>query len=78
VFTVFGVGLPVFGSRVFTDYLFTELESVFGGMWAVEPDPGKMAALIMDHINRKRNKLGIEQGKERILYDMEMRRELAV
>jgi carbon-monoxide dehydrogenase catalytic subunit len=78
VFTVFGVGLPVFGSRVFTDYLFRELESVFGGMWAVEPDPGKMAGLIIDHISRKRKKLGIEKGKERVLYDMEMRRELAV
>jgi carbon-monoxide dehydrogenase catalytic subunit len=78
VFTVFGVGLPVFGSRVFTDYLFKELESVFGGMWAVEPDPGKMAGLIIDHINQKRRKLGIEKGKERVLYDMEMRRELAV
>jgi carbon-monoxide dehydrogenase catalytic subunit len=78
VFTVFGVGLPVFGSRVFTDYLFKELESVFGGMWAVEPDPGKMAGLIIDHINTKRKKLGIEKGKERVLYDMEMRRELAV
>jgi anaerobic carbon-monoxide dehydrogenase catalytic subunit len=78
VFTVFGVGLPVFGSRAFTDYLFTELESVFGAMWAVEPDPGKMAALIIDHIHRKRKKLGIDQGKERVLYDMEMRRELAI
>jgi carbon-monoxide dehydrogenase catalytic subunit len=78
VYTVFGVGLPVFGSRVFADYLFRELESVFGGMWAVEPDPGKMAGLIIDHINRKRKKLGIEKGRERVLYDMEMRRELAV
>jgi anaerobic carbon-monoxide dehydrogenase catalytic subunit len=78
VFTVFGVGLPVSGSRVFSDYLFKELESVLGGMWAVEPDPGKMAALMIDHINQKRRKLGIEQGKERVLYDMEMRRELAM
>jgi hypothetical protein len=37
-----------------------------------------MAGLIIDHINQKRKKLGIEKGKERILYDMEMRRELAV
>jgi anaerobic carbon-monoxide dehydrogenase catalytic subunit len=78
VFTVFGVGLPVFGSRPFSDFLFRELESVFGGMWAVEPDPAKMAGLIIDHINNKRRKLGIEKGKERVLYDMEMRRELAV
>jgi hypothetical protein len=37
-----------------------------------------MAALIIDHINNKRKKLGIDKGKERVLYDMEMRRELAV
>jgi carbon-monoxide dehydrogenase catalytic subunit len=78
VFTVFGIGLPIFGSRVFTDYVFRELESILGGMWAVEPDPGKMAGLIIDHINHKRKKLGIDKGKERVLYDMEMRRELAV
>jgi anaerobic carbon-monoxide dehydrogenase catalytic subunit len=78
VYTVFGVGLPVNGSKVFSDFLFKELESIFGGMWAVETDPGKMAGLIIDHINNKRKKLGIEKGKERILYDMEMRRELAI
>jgi anaerobic carbon-monoxide dehydrogenase catalytic subunit len=78
VFTVFGVGLPVFGSPVFADYLFKELESVFGGMWAVETDPGKMASRIIDHIAHKRKKLGIDKGKERVLYDMEMRRELAL
>ena len=66
------------GSKVFSNYIFNELESVLGGMWAVEPDSGKMAALIIDHINKKRKKLGIEKGKERILYDMEMRRELEV
>ncbi len=76
VFTVFGVGLPINGSKVFTDLLFREFEDIYGGMWAVEPDPGKMAAMIIDHINNKREKLGISKAKERVLYDMEMRREL--
>jgi carbon-monoxide dehydrogenase catalytic subunit len=78
VFTVFGVGLPVMGSKVLSDYLFKELESVLGGMWAVEPDSSKLAGLMIDHINKKRKKLGIEKGKERVLYDMEMRRELEI
>lgn len=78
VYTVFGVGLPVFGSPEFCDYIFNELEPVLGGKWAVETDPAKMAAMIIDHINQKRKKLGIEKGKERILYDMEMRRELEI
>jgi len=37
-----------------------------------------MAARIIDHINKKRENLGISKGKERVLYDMEMRRELKV
>jgi len=76
VFTVFGVGLPVQGSEKVSHYLFEELESVFGGMWAVEPDIGKMAGLIIDHIDKKREKLGISKGKKRVLYDMQMRRDL--
>ncbi len=76
VFTVFGVGFPVLGSTIFSNHIFKEFEGIFGGMWAVEPDTGKMAGMIIDHINTKREKLGISKGKERILYDMEMRRHL--
>ncbi len=78
VFTVFGVGLPVEGSKIFTRHIYEEFETVFGGMWASEPDPGKMAALMIDHINTKREKLGIAKGRERVLFDMEMRRDLEV
>ena len=77
VFTVFGVGLPVFGSKRFTQILFEESEKNFGGRWAVEPDPAKMAALMIDHIQMKREKLGISKAKERVLFDMDMRREMA-
>ncbi|GAI77515.1 unnamed protein product [marine sediment metagenome] len=78
VFTVFGVGLPISGSDLFCNHVFREFEQIFGGMWGVEPDPGKMAGLMIDHINKKRQNLGISKAKERILYDMEMRRELDV
>ena len=78
VFTVFGVGLPVTGSEAFTKHIFKEFEDIFGGMWATEPDPAKMAAMIIDHINKKRVKLGISKKKKRVLYDMEMRRDLDV
>ncbi|MGB2844921.1 MAG: anaerobic carbon-monoxide dehydrogenase catalytic subunit [Candidatus Aminicenantaceae bacterium] len=77
-FTVFGVGLPVSGSEKFSRHIFKEFEKIFGGMWAAEPDTKKMASLIIDHINKKREKLGISKGKERVLYDMEMRRDLKV
>jgi carbon-monoxide dehydrogenase catalytic subunit len=78
VFTVFGIGLPVTGSEVFTEHIFKEFEKTFGGMWGAEPDPSKMAAMMIDHINKKRKNLGIDTEKERVLYDMEMRRELKV
>ncbi len=78
VFTVFGVGLPISGSGPFCDHVFREYENIFGGMWGVEPDPGKMAGLMIDHINKKRQKLGISKAKKRVLYDMEMRRELDI
>ncbi len=78
VFTVFGVGLPVIGSEIFSEHLFNEIEKILGGKWAVQPDPAKMAALMIDHINGKRKKLGIDKDKKRILYDMQMRRDLEV
>jgi carbon-monoxide dehydrogenase catalytic subunit len=76
VYTVFGVGLPIFGSPKLSELLLNEMEDLYGGRWAVEPDPDKMADLIIDHINKKREKLGIGVAKERVLYDMDMRREL--
>jgi len=78
VFTVFGVGLPVTGSDKFCRLIFGDFESLFGGKWAVEPDPKKMAELMIDHIDKKREALGISKGKERVLYDMEMRRDLEI
>jgi carbon-monoxide dehydrogenase catalytic subunit len=76
VYTVFGVGMPVGGSEMLCDYIFREFEDIFGGMWGLEADPGKIAALMIDHINEKRRKLGIDKAKERVLFDMEMRRDL--
>jgi carbon-monoxide dehydrogenase catalytic subunit len=78
VFTVFGIGLPITGSELFCRHIFNEYEGLFGGHWGVQPDESKMAGMIIDHINRKREKLGISKGKERVLFDMEMRRQLEV
>jgi len=76
VFTVFGVTWPTVGSEQLTDYLFKEFEGITGGMWAFEPDPIKAAQLMINHIDKKRKALGIDKARERILYDMAMRREL--
>jgi len=78
VFTVFGIGLPVSGSELFCRHIFDEYKDIFGGHWAAEPDETKIAGMMIDHINQKREKLGISKGKERVLFDMEMRRRLEV
>jgi carbon-monoxide dehydrogenase catalytic subunit len=78
VFTVFGVTLPVVEGTKFADYMFNGIEADLGGKWALEPDPYKMAKLMIDHINKKREALGIMEKKERVLFDMEARRELKV
>ena len=76
VFTVFGVTWPTLGSKEVTDFLFKEMEDMYGGMWGFEEDPIKAAHMMIDHIDKKRKALGIDKARERVLYDMEMRREL--
>ncbi len=76
VYTVFGVTWPTTGSKEVTDYLFKEMEEMYGGMWDFEPDPIRAAHLMIAHIDKKRKALGIDKARERVLYDMEMRRGL--
>jgi len=76
VFTVFGVTWPTSGSKEVTDFLFKDFEDMYGGMWAFEPDPWKAAHLMIAHIDKKRKALGIDKARERVLYDMAMRREI--
>ena len=76
VFTVFGVTWPTLGSEEVTKLLFEDFETTYGGMWAFEPDPIEAAHLMIEHIDNKRKALGIDKARERVLYDMAMRREL--
>jgi carbon-monoxide dehydrogenase catalytic subunit len=76
VYTIFGVTWPTLGSRELTDYLFKDFEKIYGGKWDFETDPIKMAHLMIDHIDKKRKALGIDKSRERVLFDMAMRREL--
>jgi carbon-monoxide dehydrogenase catalytic subunit len=69
---------PVMEESGVAKYLFEEIEEELGGKWAVEDDPVKAADLIAAHIEAKRDALGINQEKERKLYDMEDRRKLEV
>lgn len=67
---------PVSGSENVSNYLFNEIESEFGGKWAVESDPVKAAEMMLAQIESKRDALGINEKTERKLFDMEARREL--
>jgi len=76
VFTVFGVTWPTLGSQALTKTLFEEYEQTFRGKWAFEPDPVKAAKMMIEHIDKKRKALGIDKARERVLFDMQKRREL--
>ncbi|MFH1185495.1 MAG: anaerobic carbon-monoxide dehydrogenase catalytic subunit [Chloroflexota bacterium] len=76
VFTVFGATWPTTGSPEVTEYLFGGLEKMYGAMWAFESDPIKAAQRMIAHIDKKRQALGISKARERVLFDMAMRREL--
>ncbi|MBW1807388.1 MAG: anaerobic carbon-monoxide dehydrogenase catalytic subunit [Deltaproteobacteria bacterium] len=76
VYTIVGSTFPTFGAPEFTDLLFKEYEKITGGKWDFEKDPMVMARKMIDQIDIKRNALGLDKGKERVLFDMAMRREL--
>ncbi len=76
VYTVFGVTFPIVEQTKFHDLLFTGLEKQGLGTWGFSPDPKKMARLMIDHIDKKRKDLGIDKSRERVLVDMNDRREM--
>ncbi|HWT80981.1 MAG TPA: carbon monoxide dehydrogenase, partial [Candidatus Methylomirabilis sp.] len=76
VYTVFGTTFPISGSEEMGKLMYEELEETLGGKWAFEPDVHKATKLMIDHINKKRKALGLDKKKDRVLYDMAMRRDL--
>ena len=50
---------------------------MFKGMWAFELDPVKAAQIMIAHIDKKRKALGLDKARERVLFDMAMRRAMA-
>jgi carbon-monoxide dehydrogenase catalytic subunit len=46
-------------------------------MWDFEEDPELGAKKMIAHIDKKRKALGIDKARERVLFDMDMRREMA-
>jgi len=78
VYTIFGVTFPVTDNTKFKEFLFDGLESEQGlGKWDFAADPYDMAAKMIAHIDKKRHQLGIDKARERVLFDMAARREIA-
>ncbi len=69
---------PFIGSQNVRNYLFEGIEKDLGGRWTTESDPIRAAKIMLEHIESKRDALGINAEKERKLYDMQERRALAV
>jgi carbon-monoxide dehydrogenase catalytic subunit len=65
--------LPVSGSQNVSDYLFDGIEKDLGGRWAIESDPVKAAEMMLEHIESKRDALGINVEAERELFDTAVR-----
>lgn len=76
VFTVFGVTFPIVKETKFHKLLFEGLEQQGLGKWGFSPDPKEMARMMIAHIDKKRRELGIDKSRERVLMDMDDRREM--
>ena len=76
VYTVFGVTFPTLGARRLTDYLMNGIAKKVGGKWDYVLDPVEAANKMIAHIDSKRQALGLDKERERVLFDMAMRREL--
>ena len=73
---VFGPNFPTSGSRVVTDYCMKDMAEIYGATWDVAQTANEFANKMVDKINVKRSALGLDKKKERVLFDMAMRREL--
>ena len=56
---VFGLPYPLYGSKNLTKFVTEDIELVTGGKWAFEPEPLKMAQIMIEHINKKRKALNL-------------------
>ena len=76
VFTVFGVTYPIIKETKFYRLLFDGLEKQGLGKWAFTTDPYEMAHMMIEHIDKKREALGIDKARERVFVDMAARRKM--
>jgi anaerobic carbon-monoxide dehydrogenase catalytic subunit len=76
VYTIFGVTFPIVEETKFYKLLFEGLEAQGLGKWGFTADPYEMARMMIAHIDKKRQALGIDKSRERVLMDMADRRSM--
>jgi anaerobic carbon-monoxide dehydrogenase catalytic subunit len=77
VYTVFGTTFPIVKDTKFYKLLTEGLAKDHGmGKWDFIVDPYEMAQSMIRHIDEKRKALGIDKARDRVLMDMESRREM--
>ncbi|MBI1747223.1 MAG: anaerobic carbon-monoxide dehydrogenase catalytic subunit [Acidobacteria bacterium] len=74
------LGRPFYtlGSQALTKYLCEDLQEIVGAKFHYISDVNQAIETVVEHIERKRDALGINRKLERKLYDMKDRRELNV
>jgi anaerobic carbon-monoxide dehydrogenase catalytic subunit len=73
-----GVGSPVAGSPAVVEYMESGWTERFGGGLYFIEEPQDMVIKALDLIDAKRAALKIDVPQERVLFDMDMRREISV
>jgi carbon-monoxide dehydrogenase catalytic subunit len=68
--------LPTSGAKKFNKHLLEGLMDTVGAHWNVAEEPLEIARIMIEKIDAKREALGINKKAERVLFDMEMRRDL--
>ncbi|MDQ5985776.1 MAG: Carbon monoxide dehydrogenase [Syntrophus sp. SKADARSKE-3] len=75
---VLGHPFHIGGSDAVTRFLTDETKDLFNAAFHVCDDPVRAAALVIDLLDERRKRLGIDRKAERKLFDMEDRRKLDV
>jgi carbon-monoxide dehydrogenase catalytic subunit len=73
-----GVGSPVANSATVTEYMIDGWTERYGGSLRFIKEPHDMVTATLDLIDGARKALKIDTAQERVLFDMDMRRELRV
>ena len=68
--------LPSSGAKAFNEFLLKGMKDVYGACWGVAETADDIANAMIAAIDEKREALGINKKQERVLMDMQMRRDI--